>query len=79
MADLEQNQARVLAALEALEAKVAALKSGNPLAEENTALKTQLAQLESKALALKVAGEEAVKDLEMALGDLAALKEAAHG
>ena len=79
MANLEENQARMLAALQALEAKISTAKSSDPLRAENQGLKAHIVQLESQIAALNTAGQETMKDLDLALGQIAALKGASHG
>ena len=79
MATLEQNQARMLSALQTLEAKISAAKSSDPLRADNARLKAYIVQLEAQVATLNAAGQETMKDLDLALGQIAALKGASHG
>ncbi len=79
MSSLEENQNRMLAALQALEAKIAEVRSGDQTAGENQALRAEVQSLQTQVATLKSAGEEAVKDLDLALGQLADLAGGAHG
>ena len=73
MSDLETNQTRMLRALQALEARIAALKSGDSTQAVNADLKAQVAALEGRIQTLTSASEETLKDLDLALGQLAQL------
>ena len=73
MSDLETNQARLVAALETLEAKIKALKSGDATGAANLELTAKVSSLEAQIEILKEAGSETMKDLDMALAQLADL------
>lgn len=79
MANLEENQERLLKALSTLEGKIATAKSNDPLRAENESLKAYVAQLEGQITTLTQAGQETMKDLDLALGQIAALKGTSHG
>ena len=73
MSDLESNQARLMAALKTLETKVQVLKSGDTVQVANADLRAQVTALEGQVEILKDAGTEAMKDLDLALTQLADL------
>ena len=70
MSNLEANQARLMAALETLEFKIQALKSGDATEAANAELTAKITSLEAQVETLKEAGSEAIKDLDIALAQL---------
>lgn len=73
MSDIETNQARLMTALKTLETKISALKSGDAAQVANAELTAHITALEKKVTILREAGAEAVKDLDLALTQLADL------
>ena len=69
----------MLAALQALEAKIVEVRRSDPTTGENQALRAEVQSLEAQVALLRTAGEEAVKDLDLALGQLADLAGGARG
>jgi len=78
MSDLETNQARFLAALEALDRRVQALKAGDS-PSDTQALQAQVTTLEAQVADLRASGQETLKDLDLALAQLGDLLGAARG
>jgi len=69
----------MIAALQTLEGKISALKAGDETQAANQALTQQVQALEARVAELRAAGEETVKDLDLARGQLADLAGGAHG
>ena len=69
----------MLAALQALEARIVEVRRSDPTTGENQALRAEVQSLEAQVALLRTAGEEAVKDLDLALGQLADLVGGARG
>ena len=79
MSELEKNRARMLAALTALESRVAALRDTDATLTPNQDLEAKISALEAKVHHLSAAGEEAVRDLDQALDKLTHLTGETHG
>ena len=69
----------MLSALQMLELKINALKNSDGVHADNQALQAQVSQLQSQVATLKQAGEETLKDLDLALGQIADLSGGDHG
>lgn len=73
MSDLETNHARMLTALSRLETKIQALKSGDAAEATQAAQISRITDLEAQVETLQQASQETLKDLDLALAQLADL------